>query len=191
MTTESAPREAGPKCPGCGSSGVRAVPEIYDDHAAGRAGLADRLARAPGAPTRFDCGLHVVEGMVMAGIGVALAHHGITRDKPLHAVGGSLLALLLFVGTLLVVRGEVRQRAVVAAGEHRAEALWRPSYHCSSCASVFCPDGTPWQGLLTPEQFKKYVWTEAGYGEQLEERFKDVDLPPVAPAVPGGGRDHA
>lgn len=156
-----------------------------------RDGLSDRLARTPGVASRFDGCLHFVEGMVMAGIGVALAWSGIDKDEPLYTIGGSLLAVLLFIGTIVVVRNEGRDRALVAAGEHRADALWRSAYYCPGCASVFCPGGTPWQGLLTPEQFKKLVWTEAGYGKQLEERFDDVDLPPGILTGPGGPQDHA
>ncbi|MEU6218733.1 hypothetical protein ABZ845_14620 [Streptomyces sp. NPDC047022] len=156
-----------------------------------RDGLADRLARTPGVASRFDGCLHFVEGMVMVGVGVALAYSGIDGHRPLYTAGGSLLAVLLFVGTVVVVRGEGRDRALVTAGEPRADALWRSAYYCPGCASVFCADRTPWQGLLTPEQFKKFVWTEAGYGKQLEERFKDVDLPPGVLTGPGGSRDHA
>lgn len=177
-------------CPGCGSAGARTVPEISVDHTAMRGGLSDRLAPSPGAPSRFDGCVHFVEGMLMAGIGVALAYSGIDNDKALYTIGGSLLAVLLFVGTIVVVRGEGRERARVEAGESRADALWRSAYYCSGCASVFCPGGTPWQGLLTPEQFKKFMWTEAGYGKQLEEQFKDVDLPPGILTGPGGTQDH-
>jgi hypothetical protein len=178
-------------CPRCGSAAVRAVPEVCADHTAMRDGLADRLARSPDAPSRFDGRMHFLEGMLMVGVGVALAYSGIDNDKPLYTVGGSLIAVLLLVGTVFVLRREARERALVAAGEPRADALWRPAYHCTACASVFCPGGAPWQGLLTPEQFKKFLWTEAGYGKQLEERFRDVDLPPGIPAGPGGTRDHA
>lgn len=178
-------------CPGCGSAGARTVPEICADHGAMRDGLADRLARSPDAPSRFDTGLHFLEGMLMVGIGVALAYGGIDNDKPLYTIGGSLLAVLLFVGTIVVVRGEGRERAIVAAGEPGAEVLWRSAYYCPGCASVFCPGGTPWQGLLTPEQFKKFMWTEAGYGKQLEEPFKDVEVPPGILTGPGGAQDHA
>jgi hypothetical protein len=156
-----------------------------------RDGLSDRLARTPGVASRFDGCLHFVEGMVMVGVGAALAYSGIDNGKPLYAVGGSLLAVLLFVGTIVVVRGESRERSLVEAGEPRADALWRSAYYCPGCASVFCAAGTPWQGLLTPEQFKKLVWTEAGYAKQLEERFEDVDLPPGILTGPGGAQDHA
>ncbi|MGI5136116.1 MULTISPECIES: hypothetical protein [unclassified Streptomyces] len=191
MATERAPGAVEAICPGCASAGVRTVPEICADHAAMREGLADRLARTPGVPSRFDRFLHFAEGLLMAGVGVVLAYDGIGSGKPLFTIGGSLLAVLLFAGTIVVVRGEGRERAVVAAGEPRADALWRSAYYCPGCASVFCPDGAPWQGLLTPEQFKKFVWTEAGYGKQLEERFTDVDVPPGILTGPGGDRDHA
>ncbi|MFC3574665.1 hypothetical protein ACFOZ0_15555 [Streptomyces yaanensis] len=180
MAPESVPEAVDVICPGCGAAGARPVPEICADHASMRDGLADRLARSPDAPTRLDRGLHFVEGMLMVGVGVALAYEGIRYDKALYTVGGSLLAVLLFVGTIVVVRGEGRERAFVTAGEPRADALWRSAYYCPGCASVFCPGGTPWQGLLTPEQFKKFVWTEAGYGKRLEERFTDVELSPHA-----------
>jgi hypothetical protein len=170
---------------------VRAVPEVCAEHASKREGLADRLARSPEVPSRFDSWVHFAEGMLMVGVGVALACSGVGNGKPLYTVGGSLLAVALLVGTLVVVRGEARERALVTAGEARADALWRPAYHCFGCASVFCPGGTPWQGLLTPEQFKKFVWTEAGHGKQLEERFRDVELPPGIPAGPGGAPDRA
>ncbi|MEU6098859.1 hypothetical protein [Streptomyces sp. NPDC047079] len=191
MATESARGAVEVICPGCASARARAVPEVCADHAARREGLADRLARAPGVPSRFDSCLHFVEGMLMAGVGVALAYGGVDGDKPLYTVGGSLLAVLVFVGTIVVVRGEGRERALVAAGAPRADTLWRSAYHCPGCASVFCPGGAPWQGRLTPEQFKKLVWTEAGYGKQLEERFTDVRLPPGISAGPGGNPDHA
>ncbi|MFF3904709.1 hypothetical protein ACFYZJ_01630 [Streptomyces sp. NPDC001848] len=184
MATESSPEAVDVKCPGCGSAAVRSVPEVCADHASMRDGLADRLARSPGAPTRFDSGVHCLEGMLLAGVGIALAYGGIAHHRPPYTAGGALLAALLLVGTAVVVRREARERALVTAGESRAEALWRPAYHCAGCASVFCPGGTPWQGLLTPEQFKKFVWTEAGYDKELEERFTDVDLPPGIPTGP-------
>lgn len=40
-------------------------------------------------------------------------------------------------------------------------------------------------GVLTPEQFKKLVWTEAGYADQLVvgDKAKEVEIP--ADALPG------
>ncbi|MGV9562298.1 hypothetical protein [Streptomyces sp. NPDC003480] len=191
MATESAPEAVEVICPGCGSADARSAAEVCADQTARSQGLADRLARSPDAPSRFDSCLHFAEGMLMAGVGVALAYDGMDGGKPLYTAGGALLAVLVIIGTFVVVRGEGRERALVAAGAPRADALWRSAYYCAGCASVFCPGGTPWQGRLTPEQFRKLVWTEAGYGRQLEEQFTDVELPPGVPAGPGGGPDHA
>ncbi|MGW0826043.1 hypothetical protein [Streptomyces sp. NPDC002845] len=191
MPTESAHGPVEVICPGCGASGVRTVPEACADPVSEREGLTDRLAMTPEVPDRLDSLIHFLEGMVLAGLGGALAYSGVTNGEPLHTTGGSLLAVLLFFGTLWVIRGEIRERSVVAVGEGTAEKLWRPAYYCPSCASVFCPGGTPWQGLLTPEQFKQYVWTEAGFEKRLEAKVKDVELPPGTPTRPGGSPNHA
>ncbi|MEU3889828.1 MrpF/PhaF family protein [Streptomyces sp. NPDC029041] len=106
--------------------------------------------------------MHIAEGMVLTGMGIALAHVGVHQDKPLYLVGGAAFALLCFVGTIVVARSDGREKAAAEAGAQRAERLWRPAHYCPDCSSVFCPGGTPWQGALTPEQFKKLVWTEAG-----------------------------
>ncbi|UUU30123.1 hypothetical protein JIX56_09605 [Streptomyces sp. CA-210063] len=180
-------------CPGCGGTGpaVRTVADACADPESRRGGLTDRLARSPGVHDGSDSLVHFLEGMVMAGIGAGLAYSGVQNDKPLYTIGGSLLAVLLFVGTIVVVRGERRERKAVVAGEAHAERLWRPAHHCSSCGSVFYPGGSPWPGPLTPEQFKKYVWTEAGYGKQLDTKVKGVSLPPGMPSGPGGTPGHA
>jgi hypothetical protein len=141
--------------------------------------------------SRGDSWLHLVEGLLLSGVGAALAYSGTQSGEPLYTVGGSLLAVLLFTGTVLVIRGEARQRRVVEAGEERAEELWRPASYCSACGTVFYPRGDPWQGRLTPGQFQKLVWTEAGYGEQLDESLKRVALPPGMPVRAGGTPDHA
>ncbi|WP_320783646.1 hypothetical protein [Streptomyces sp. CRN 30] len=196
MVSEGAPGPVETVCPGCGGSGaeVRTVPETCADPESVRGGLSDRLARQPGVTSRFDTGLHTVEGLLLTLVGGALAHDGIQHGKPLHTVGGSLLAVLLFAVTVKVVVGEIRERRAVAAGEPRADALWRSASYCSGCAAVFFPGGDPWPHPITPEQFKKYVWTEAGFHEQLkelDERAADVALPPARPARPGGVSDHA
>ncbi|GHH81102.1 hypothetical protein [Streptomyces capitiformicae] len=177
-------------CPGCGGTApaVRTVAETCADPESRRGGLTDRLLKSPGAHGRSDSVLHFLEGMVLTGIGVGLAHSGVQNDKPLYTIGGSLLAVLLFIGTIAVVNGERRERKLVAAGKERAERLWRPAHHCSACGSVFYPGGSPWAGPLTPEQFKKYVWTEAGYDKLLDNKAKDASLPP---AGPGGTPGHA
>jgi hypothetical protein len=190
MDSEGARGPEGATCPGCGGTATRAVPDVCADHDAVRSGLADRLAGKPETASRFDSGLHFVEGTVMAGVCAGLAYSGVQSGNPLYTIGGSLLAVLLFAGTLLVIRGEARGRRRVAQGEERADRLWTAASYCSSCAAVFFPGGDPWQGSLTPEQFRKYVWTDAGYGEQLDAELQDVDLPPGIPVRPGGAPDH-
>jgi hypothetical protein len=127
--------------------------------------------------------------MVLAGIGAGLAYSGVQNDKPLYTAGGAVLAVLLFAGTLWVIRGEARERATVTAGGPRADALWRPARHCASCDSVFYPTGSPWPVPLTTDQFRKYVWTEAGFERYMEGRLATVDLPPRTPADPAGPVD--
>lgn len=183
-------------CPGCGGTGpsVRTVAETCADPESRSAGLTDRLARSPGVPSRFDTFLHFVEGMILVAMGAYLARSGVQNDKPVYTIGGSLLAVALFVGTLVVVRGELRERTTVVAGEPRAERLWQSAHYCSACGSVFYPAGTPWRGTLTPEQFQKYVWTEAGYDKELADKVREVPLPPatgpVGSAGPGGTPDR-
>ncbi|MFM9594567.1 hypothetical protein ACKI1J_31140 [Streptomyces scabiei] len=186
-------------CPHCGASGptVRTVPDACADPDSRRSGLSDRLAKAPGAHSRFDSFTHFLEGMVLAGIGAGLAYSGVQNDKPLYTAGGAVLAVLLFAGTLWVIRGEARERAAVTAGGPRADALWRPARHCASCDRVFYPTGSPWPVPLTTDQFRKYVWTEAGFERHLEGRLASVELPhrtspgPAGPADPRGTYGHA
>jgi hypothetical protein len=175
-------------CPRCGASGpsVRTVPDACADPDSPRSGLSDRLAKAPGTHSRFDSFTHFLEGLVLAGIGAGLAYSGVQNDKPLYTVGGAILAVLLFAGTLWVIRGESRERATVTAGKPRAEDLWRPAHHCASCESVFYPTGSPWPGPLTTDQFRKYVWTEAGFDQHMDARLAEVELPPRTPADPTG-----
>ncbi|HET7718654.1 MAG TPA: hypothetical protein VFK43_01720, partial [Acidimicrobiales bacterium] len=73
--TDGAPSPVTAVCPGCGGSGpsVRTVAETCADPESQRQGVADRLARSPGVPSRFDTFLHFVEGMVLFAIGVYLA----------------------------------------------------------------------------------------------------------------------
>jgi hypothetical protein len=42
---------------------------------------------------------------------------------------------------------------------------------------------------LTTDQFRKYVWTEAGFDRYLEARLATVELPPRTPAGPAGPVD--
>ncbi|MFE7172423.1 hypothetical protein [Streptomyces sp. NPDC057616] len=150
-----------------------------------REGLYGRLA--PGPDKSGDGLMYFAEGMVLTGIGIALAYTGVQQHKTLYLAGGVLFALVCFAGTIAVVRGDSREKAAAEAGASRAERLWRPALYCYACAGVFCPAGTPWQGFLTPEQFKKLVWTEAGYADQLEagDKAREADVP--EDALPGGG----
>lgn len=153
-------------CPGCGGTDVRSVEEATVGKGALREGLAGRLAKGP--DKGGDGCLHFVEGMVITGIGIALAVFGVQQHKPLYTAGGIGMALVMFVGTLVVVRSDGREKAAEQAGAERADRLWQPARYCYGCTSVFCPGGAPWQGVLTPEQFKKLVWTQAGYEDQLD-----------------------
>ncbi|MBA2809810.1 hypothetical protein E0500_021000 [Streptomyces sp. KM273126] len=191
MESVGAEEPARANCPGCGGAEIRTVQETCADPASVHDGLSDRLASGPGVASRGDSWLHFVEGALMTGVCAGLAYSGVQDDKPLYTIGGSLLAVLLLIGTVVVIRGEARERRVVAAGRARAEELSRSASYCSGCASVFYADGTPWQGVLTPEQYQKYVWTEAGYGTRLDVRAKDVTLPPGIPVRQGGAPDHA
>ncbi|UNO43993.1 hypothetical protein KGS77_17780 [Streptomyces sp. MST-110588] len=143
-----------------------------------RKNLASRLEKGPDK-TGDGC-LHFIEGMVMTAAAIAFAVWGKGEGKPLYLYGGAALAVLCFFGTIAVVRGEKREKEAAAAGEPRADELYRPARYCHGCDRVFCPDGTPWQGLLTPEQFKKMVWTEAGYASHLgsSDKAKTAEVPP-------------
>ncbi|MER7481556.1 hypothetical protein ABTX60_28650 [Streptomyces sp. NPDC126510] len=134
---------------------------------------------APGPDKAGDGCVHVAEGMVLTGMGIAFAYVGVHQDKPLYLVGGAAFALLCLVGTIVVSRSDGREKAAAEAGAQRAERLWRPAHHCSDCSSVFCPGGAPWQGALTPEQFKKLVWAKAGYADQLPtgDKARDAVIP--------------
>lgn len=104
---------------------------------------------------------------------------------PLQLVGGVLLAVVCFFGTIAVVRGGARERTAADAGAPGAERLVAPSPRLLRLRRVFCPGGTPWQGFLTPEQFKKLVWTEAGYADQLVagDKAREAEVP--ADVLPG------
>ncbi|MEU2560037.1 hypothetical protein ABZ626_11970 [Streptomyces longispororuber] len=168
----------GTSCPGCGGRDVITVQEAAGGPWLRRGELAARLAKGPRKGR--DAVLHSVEGLVLVALTLAWARMGADQGKPLYVGGGLALAVLLLVGTAVVVRGDIRQQAAERAGAPRAAALWRPARYCRACAEVFCPGGTPWRGLLTPEQFKKLVWTEAGYADQLppDDAAREVEVPP-------------
>ncbi|MGX1134114.1 hypothetical protein RKD49_006304 [Streptomyces glaucescens] len=178
MAMEGAGYPAWVACPACGGAEVRTVEQARTAKGASRRNLYGRLA--PGPDSGGDGCVHFLEGMVLTGIGVALAYTGVGQEKPLYTIGGALLALVCLVGTFFVVRDDRRGKAAAEAGGGRADRLWRPAHYCYGCASVFCPGGTPWPGALTPAQFKKLVWTEAGYADQLQpgDEARDAELPP-------------
>ncbi|MFJ3338912.1 hypothetical protein [Streptomyces sp. NPDC086766] len=60
--------------------------------------------------------LHLIEGMVLTGMGVALAATSVGQDKPLYTAGGVLLALVCSFGTFAVVRDDRREKAAAEAG---------------------------------------------------------------------------
>ncbi|MFJ2608866.1 hypothetical protein ACIO13_28385 [Streptomyces sp. NPDC087425] len=157
--------------------GDTAVEQARTGEGAVRDGLFGGLE--PG-PNKFGDGwLHFADGMALTVVGVGLAYMGVQQGKPLYLVGGVLLALVCFFGTFSVVREDAREKAAAEAGAPRALRLWRPARYCYGCASVFCPDGEPWQGVLTPEQFKELVWTEAGYAHQLPvgDKARGAEVP--------------
>lgn len=156
---------------------MRSVEEATTGKGALREQLARRLAKGP--DKGGDGCLHLVEGMVITGIGIALAVFGVQQHKQLYVTGGVGMAVVMFIGTLVVVRGDGREKAAEQAGADRADRFWQPARYCYGCTSVFCPGGAPWQGTLTPEQFKKLVWTQAGYADQLDggDRARDAEVP--------------
>ncbi|WP_019359390.1 hypothetical protein [Streptomyces sp. AA1529] len=165
MATDSASGGDGATCPGCGGGDTRPVSEARTGKGALRKELGTRLAKGP-EKTGDGC-MHFLEGMVLTGMGAALAWTGMDQDKPLQLGGGILLAAVCFAGTIVVVRGDRQEQDAESAGAARADALWAPARYCYGCESVFCPGGEPWPGVLTPEEFRTHVWTEAGYADQL------------------------
>ncbi|MCX4825758.1 hypothetical protein OG883_39160 [Streptomyces sp. NBC_01142] len=165
-------------CPGCGGAEVHSVEEARSDKRASGKNLHSRLEKGP--DKNGDGCLHFVEGMVLVGLGVGLAYTGVEREEPLYTLGGVVLAVLMLIGTIAVVRSDGQEKAAAEAGEARADRLWRTALYCYGCESVFCLGGSPWRGALTPEQFKKLVWTESGYGDQLVagDKAKDAEVPP-------------
>ncbi|MEV0096518.1 hypothetical protein [Streptomyces sp. NPDC050738] len=186
MSTESAHSHVDVRCPRCGSSEVRTVEAARTGKGAARKNLLTRLAKGP--DKSGDGFIHGLEGLVLTGLGVGLAYTGVQQEKPLYVLGGVALAIVLAIGTVVVIRGDRREMAAEQAGQARADWLWRPAHYCYGCESVFCPAAAPWWGVLTPEQFKKFIWTEAGYGDQLTvgDKARDAEVPVgTLPGQPG------
>ncbi|WP_051856400.1 hypothetical protein [Streptomyces sp. NRRL B-1347] len=147
-------------CPGCGGPGAVPVPE-----AVGRKDLRRRLSKAP-LLGRVAL-LHAVEGLVLVALTLGWAAMGADQGKPLYVVGALALTAVIAVVTCVVVRDDLRGRGAVRAGAARAESIWLPARYCVGCDAVFCPEGAPWQGPVTPERFTRLVWTQGGYGDRL------------------------
>ncbi|MGX9226834.1 hypothetical protein ACWV95_12035 [Streptomyces albus] len=125
MATPETHGGLGAVCPTCGGTAVRPVSEARYAKGSMRKDLTTRLAKGP--EKGGDGCLHFLEGMVLTGIGVALAWTGHQQDKPLYLFGGIALAVLCFAGTLGVVRSDRRERAAEKAGDQRASRVWEPA----------------------------------------------------------------
>ncbi|MGW6268902.1 hypothetical protein [Streptomyces sp. NPDC055060] len=158
---------------------MRTVEQAHSGKGAISKSLGTRLARGP--EKGGDGCLHFAEGLVISLVcGGGLAYMGIEKDNPLYLAGGVVLGLLLFAATLAVVRQDGREKDAETSGETLADEFWRPAHYCYGCEGVFCPGDTPWQGVLTPEQFKKLVWCQGRYDRQLQpgDKAKDAQIPP-------------
>lgn len=175
MPTDDMARPVAAVCPGCGGTETAPVAEARGGKGALRKELNSRLQKGP--EKSGDGCLHFLEGLVLTGMGVALAFMGVDQDNTLYLAGGIALALVCAVGTFVVVRDDGREKHAESSGEMLADRVWAPARYCYGCESVFCPDGTPWRGALTPEQFKKLVWTEGRYADQLTCAAKDAEIP--------------
>ncbi|MGW1993766.1 hypothetical protein [Embleya sp. NPDC001921] len=177
MANHEAAQPTGVRCPNCGGSEARSVENALSAKGASRKNLHDRLAKGPN--TSGDGCLHFVEGMVMVAMAIGFAYTGVANDKPLYTIGGAVVAVLLFVGTIAVVRGDRHDKDSESAGEARADPMWKPAHYCPACEAVFCPGDTPWRGTLAPEQFKRLVWRSAGYEHLLApgDKAKTAEIP--------------
>ncbi|MEV0530147.1 hypothetical protein AB0I66_42765 [Streptomyces sp. NPDC050439] len=183
MTTDARPGPPTPTCPRCGSAEVHTVEQARSNKGARANNLGSRLAKGPEKSGDGSDGcLHFAEGLVLSlMLGGGLAYTGVEQDNPLYTVGGVALGLLIFAVTIAVVRSDGRDKAAAeTSGETLANEYWLPAHYCYTCEGVFCPDGTPWQGVLTPEQFKKLVWRQGCYDRQLPpgDKAKDAEIPP-------------
>jgi hypothetical protein len=160
---------------------VRTVEEARSGKGALAKSLGTRLAKGPEKSGSGDGCMHFVEGLVLSLMfGGGLAYMGVEKDNQLYMVGGVVLGLLIFAATLAVVREGGREKDAETSGETLANEFWLPAHYCYSCEGVFCSGGTPWRGVLTPEQFKKLVWRQGCYEGQLQpgDKAKDAEIPP-------------
>ncbi|MFD4482775.1 hypothetical protein ACFWPU_42640 [Streptomyces sp. NPDC058471] len=160
---------------------MRTVEQAQSGKGALTKGLGSRLAKGPEKSGDGNGCIHFLEGLVLSLMfGGGLTYQGVVEDNQLYTVGGVVLGLLIFAATLAVVRDDGQKKDAETSGETLANEFWLPAHYCYSCEGVFCPGGTPWQGILTTEQFKKLVWRQGCYDRQLQpgDKAKDAEIPP-------------
>ncbi|GGV71365.1 hypothetical protein GCM10010277_83210 [Streptomyces longisporoflavus] len=181
MTTDQRPQPQPPTCPRCGGAEVLTVEQAQSGKGALTKNLGTRLAKGPENSGSGDGCMHFAEGLVLSLMfGGGLAYTGVEKDNQLYTIGGVVLGLLILAVTIAVVRNDGRDKDAETSGEMLANEYWLPAHYCYGCEGVFCPDGTPWQGVLTTEQFKKLVWRQGRYDRQLQpgDKAKDAEIPP-------------
>lgn len=158
-------------CPGCHTWENVPVAQARTDERGRRDKLATRLAPAP---EDHGMGLmHFCEGLVLAVMaGAAGTYYADERDLPWLTAAGAAAGVLILVATIAIVRGEAREARQVRAGAPQAAALSDAARYCYTCRGVFCPSQHPWPGVVTPEHFRRHVWTAAGYGDRLDGKAK-------------------
>ncbi|CAM5539443.1 hypothetical protein SAVIM338S_04270 [Streptomyces avidinii] len=100
----------------------------------------------PVVPDGNGC-LHFAEGTVMAVMAVAAGvYYGGDRGRPWLTVVGALAGLLVFIGTLAVIRGDQRDRERAREAGDRARAIAAEiaaggPRHCVDCGDAFPVEG--------------------------------------------------
>lgn len=138
--------------------------------------LASKLASGPNH-TGDGC-MHFIEGIIIAAMAAGAGkYYADDRGWPWLIPVGLVVAVLIVVGTIALVRSEGKDKRRAQAGRPRAAEIIATARYCSTCEGVFFPRGVPFAGVLAPEQFRHYVWTEAGYGDQLDPEAKAAEPP--------------
>ncbi|MBZ4323781.1 hypothetical protein [Streptomyces huiliensis] len=165
-------------CPHCATTDNAPVAEARTDKRGYRVGLPNKLAPAPDHDAVVDGCAHFAEGLVLAGLaGFAADHFADKWGLPRSEVIGGIVAALMVVGLIFFLRSENRDARRVRAGRDRAAELTGDARYCFPCGGVFHPSGTPWQGLVTPDQYRRHVWTGAGYGDLLDGKGQAAPMP--------------
>ncbi|MFF7727162.1 hypothetical protein [Streptomyces sp. NPDC008001] len=113
--------------------------------------------------------MHVAEGVLLA-VTAASAGKYFADDRglPWLTPVGAVAAVLILVATIAIVRGEAREARRMRSRAAEVAALTAEARYCQTCRGVFHPSGIAWSGLATPEQFRRHIWTAAGYGDLLD-----------------------